>query len=74
MGRAKVIYMEEYLKERNVRQRELLAKIEGHLAEAGLLDKNLSISVKRQIEESLVSDECWQPWSVAGMDEKERES
>lgn len=63
MERAKVIYLDEYRKIIPPRQRDLLAMIEGHLAEAGLLGRNPCMCENEQIEACSQVEECWQSWS-----------
>jgi len=63
MERAKVIYLDAYRKIMPPRQRDLLAMIEGHLAEAGLLGKNPCTCASDKVEACSQVEECWQPWN-----------
>jgi hypothetical protein len=56
MGRAKVVYLDEYRKAKQYKN--LLQMIEGHLAEAGLLGNYSSICYRSSAE----LEACWQLW------------
>jgi hypothetical protein len=62
MLRAKVISLDEYRNKRLYRQRNLRSMIEGHLAEAGLLDKVECICLESRGDSSNVMENCWEPW------------
>lgn len=71
----KVIFLEEYLRTSQSRQRELLAKIEGHLAQAGLLGRTTCLCGRHQGDLPTGTGDSWLPWeSVQETDEPERKS
>ncbi len=48
--------------------------IEGHLAEAGLLDKTECISLESLVDIIYVMENCWEPWDTEfGAESTERQ-
>lgn len=67
MGGSKVVYLDEYRKKRLNRQKSLREMIEGHLAEAGLLEKNNGICKSQKGAGAQACDKTW-PNSVVEED------
>lgn len=59
MSGSKVVYLDEYRKKRLNRQKSLREMIEGHLAEAGLLEKDNGICKSQKGTGALACDKTW---------------
>lgn len=59
MGGSKVVYLDEYRKKRLNRQRSLREMIEGHLAEAGLMEKDAGVGKTQKGAGAQVCDKTW---------------
>lgn len=64
MERGKIVYLDEYRKKRLSRQKSLREMIEGHLAEAGLMERVNGACKKRGEFQSMACDKKWPDGAV----------